>query len=82
TTRHRFVLRRCISSRETRVWRTSAAPSTGFYHSLNLSTALEALPLLAFPLLRAPVSEARKSGILASPKGTCKRYFDKRINDA
>ncbi|WP_217468652.1 hypothetical protein, partial [Paraburkholderia fynbosensis] len=71
-----------ISSRETRLWRTFAAASTGFYHLPNLPTALEALPLLAFALLRAPASGARKSGILASPRRTCKRYFDKRINDA
>ncbi|WP_236591630.1 hypothetical protein, partial [Paraburkholderia metrosideri] len=50
-------------------------PSTGFYHLLNLPTSLEALPLLAFPLPRAPVSEARKSEILASRTGTCKRYL-------
>jgi hypothetical protein len=49
-TRHRFVLRRCVCSRETGLWRTSAAPSTGFHQFLNLLTALEALPLLAFPL--------------------------------
>ncbi|WP_219908318.1 hypothetical protein, partial [Paraburkholderia sp. BL18I3N2] len=28
--RHRFVLRRCISSRETRLWRTTDTSSTPF----------------------------------------------------
>src|SRR6185437_7248406 len=72
----RSVLRRCICSREAGLWRTSVTPSTGFSTIPDLPDALEALPLLAFPPLRAPTSGARKSEILASPKATCKCYLN------
>ncbi|MFM0672095.1 hypothetical protein, partial [Paraburkholderia sediminicola] len=42
----------------------------------------ESLATAGSPASRAPVSEARKSEILASQTPPCKRYFDKRINDA
>ncbi|MGF6731271.1 hypothetical protein OKW50_003352 [Paraburkholderia youngii] len=43
--------------------------------------AAEALANKGFPPLRAPASGARKSGILVATIATCKRYFDKCIND-
>jgi hypothetical protein len=42
----------------------------------------ESLATTGSPASRAPLGEARKSEILASPTSPCKRYFDKRINDA
>ncbi|MGF6905336.1 hypothetical protein, partial [Paraburkholderia sp. GAS348] len=42
----------------------------------------QSLATTGSPASRAPVSEARKSEILASRTAPCKRYFDKRINDA
>jgi hypothetical protein len=44
-----------------------------FFNFLTLPTAPEALPSLALPLPRAPLSGARKVEILVIPLQACKR---------
>ena len=52
-----------------------------FFQLSNPSDLPQTPAIAGSPASRAPLSEARKSEILATPNGPCKRYFDKRIND-
>ncbi|WP_208866349.1 hypothetical protein, partial [Paraburkholderia lacunae] len=53
-----------------------------FFQLFQPARLAESLATAGSPASRAPLSGARKSEILASRTKACKRYFDKRINDA
>jgi hypothetical protein len=47
-----------------------------FFQLSNPSDLPQTPAIAGSPASRAPLSEARKSEILATPNGPCKRYFD------